>query len=317
MAVGRDEHARRRVAGLAAVAEAARNTARDDFVQVRVVEDHVGRLAPQLLRDALDRGRGSCRHLDAGPRGTGERHHVDSGVRAQRLPHGGPVAVDQVVHAGRHPGFVEHTCEQVAAERSDLAGLQHHRTAGGERRGDLADDLVDRPVPRGDQTAHADRLADDTRRAAVVLELEVLQGLDRRVEMRRARGRLRFPREADRCSHLVRDRRGDLVVVHLVGNEDTPQQIQSLLARGPRVRFERRTCGLDGAVDISRATQQDRADAFLGRRVHHLELPGLSRLDPLAVDIEPLEFVHLPSFHPTQHPHPGSDPHCCISHRGV
>ena len=38
------------------------------------------------------------------------------------------------------------------------------------RRRDLADDLIDRPVPRRDQADHADRLPGDQRRALDFLE---------------------------------------------------------------------------------------------------------------------------------------------------
>ena len=69
-----------------------------------------------------------------------------------------PVAVDQVEHARRHAGLMQHLGEEDGVQRRDLGRLQHHRAAGGERRRDLAGDLVHRPVPRRDEAADADRL---------------------------------------------------------------------------------------------------------------------------------------------------------------
>ena len=88
-----------------------------------------------------------------------------SGCDDSAAPTVGAVAVHEVEHAGRHAGLLEDLGEDDGVQRRDLGRLQHHRATGGERRGDLAGDLVDRPVPRRDQRAHADRLPDEQRRA--------------------------------------------------------------------------------------------------------------------------------------------------------
>ncbi len=65
--------------------------------------------------------------------------------------------------------------EDLAGERGHFRRLQHHGAARRDGRSHLADDLVERPVPGGDEGADADRLLDDHRRAAVVFEFEVFR----------------------------------------------------------------------------------------------------------------------------------------------
>ena len=84
----------------------AGHVARDHGLEVGVVEDDVGRLAAELLRDPLHRRRRGAGDLDAGAGRAGERHHVDVGVRGERRADVDAVAVDEVEHARRHAGLV-------------------------------------------------------------------------------------------------------------------------------------------------------------------------------------------------------------------
>jgi hypothetical protein len=124
---------------------------RHRVLEGRVVEQDVGRLAAEFLGHALDRVGGGLAPRDAGAGRAGERHHVDVGMRGHRGAHRRAVAVDEVEHARRHAGVVQHLGEDERVQRRDLARLQHHGAAGGERRRHLAGDLVQRPVPRRDQ----------------------------------------------------------------------------------------------------------------------------------------------------------------------
>src|SRR3546814_9989668 len=76
--------------------------------------------------------------------------------------------------------------------------------------------LVHRPVPRGDQAAHTDRLVDDVLVAGVVtqrmLELEVLEHGDERLDVPESGAGLGAGRQRDRRPHLLTDR-----LCHLVG----------------------------------------------------------------------------------------------------
>ena len=101
------------------------------------------------------------------------------------------VAVDEVEHARRHAGLVQDLGEDDRVERRDLGRLQHHRAAGGERRRDLAGDLVDRPVPRRDHADDADRLRGDGVVPRTCSNSKSSSDLDRLAEMRDAHRGLR------------------------------------------------------------------------------------------------------------------------------
>ena len=97
---GGHQHARRRVAGLAAVAEAGEDACPHRSLEIRVGQDDVGRFAAEFLGDALDRvGRG-LGDDDPGAGRAGERHHVDVRVARHHLPDARPVAVDEIEDAG-------------------------------------------------------------------------------------------------------------------------------------------------------------------------------------------------------------------------
>src|SRR5260370_188613 len=69
-----DEDSRARAAVLAGIAEHRRGRRRGRLLQVRVREDHVGRLAAQLERDPLDRAGRAFHDPDAHLGRTGEAH---------------------------------------------------------------------------------------------------------------------------------------------------------------------------------------------------------------------------------------------------
>ena len=75
--------------------------------EVRVVEQDVGRLAAELLRDALHGVGGGLGDLRAGARRAGERHHVDAGMRGHCRADGRALAVDEIEDARGHARFVQ------------------------------------------------------------------------------------------------------------------------------------------------------------------------------------------------------------------
>ena len=91
------------------------------------------------------------------------------GCAAIASPTTGPVPGDEVEHAGRQADLVDDLGEDERVQRRDLARLEHHRAAGGQRRRDLRGDLVQRVVPRRDRADDADRLAHDQRVADLLL----------------------------------------------------------------------------------------------------------------------------------------------------
>jgi hypothetical protein len=198
----RHDHPRRRAARLAEVAEAGGDAQRDGAIEVGVGQDHVRRLAAELLSDALDRRRGGLGHRDAGAGGAGDRDHVDVRVGREAATDGRAVAMHEIEDAGREAGFLDRLGEQKRAQGRKLARLQDECAARGERRRDLGGDLVERPVPRRDQRADPDRLAGDGGVAAPLDEGEGRQDLARDPHMRERERHLRGARIADRRAHL-------------------------------------------------------------------------------------------------------------------
>ena len=98
-----------------------------------------------------------------------------SGCAASGAPTLTPSPLTRLNTPGGHAGRVHDLGEEDRVQRRDLGRLEHHRAAGRDRRRDLAGDLVQRPVPRRDHSAHADGLAHDQRGAHRPLELEVGQ----------------------------------------------------------------------------------------------------------------------------------------------
>ena len=95
-----------------------------------------------------------------------------SGWAAIASPTTGTGAGHQVEHAGGQADLVDDLGEDERVERRHLARLEHDGAAGGERGADLADDLVERVVPRRDRADDADRLLDDEGVADLLFELE-------------------------------------------------------------------------------------------------------------------------------------------------
>ncbi len=185
----------------------------------------------------------------------------------QRLAHGRAVAVDHVEHALGHAGLVHDFGEDVRAERRDFAGLEHHRAAGGQRGSDFAADLIERPVPRGDQAAHADRFATDLRRAQCFFELEFLQRGERRHEMSEAAAGLCIQRELHRRAHLVGDRQGDVLHAGLIDLDDALEQCDALFTRRLRVGFESSARRFHRDVHVLGRAEHDLADFLFGGRI--------------------------------------------------
>ena len=286
------QHPGRCVAGLAAVEEALPGAGLDRPVDVGVFEHDVRRLAAELLGHALDRVGGGLGHRAAGAGGAGERHHVDPGVGRHRGADLGALAVDQVEDAGRDARVVQDLGEQDRVQRGDLTRLEHHRAARGERRGDLAGDLVDRPVPGRDQAADADRFLDDVGRAACLDELVVLEHGESAGEVAHARRRLRGLREPGRRAHLRGDGLGHLTDPRLVAGDDPAEKLGPLLAAGLGERLEGGLRRGHGAVDVGRAAEADPADRLFRRRVDHVHGLRRDRVDPLSVDVELQRFLH-------------------------
>ena len=84
-----------------------------------------------------------------------------SGWAAMASPTTGPKPDTRLNTPAGRPDLLEDVGQDEGVERSHLAGLEHHGATGGQGRRHLGGDLVERIVPRGDGTHHADRLTHD------------------------------------------------------------------------------------------------------------------------------------------------------------
>ena len=156
------------------------HTARDRGLQITVGKDDIGGLATQFLRNALHGICGIFGDLNACARRSGKRDHIDFRVAGQRVTDGSARAMDHIEHAFGETGFLDHFSEELSRKRRHLAWLQNHSAARNQRWTDLAHDLVNRPVPRRDQHANADRLMrDDAICANIIIPRHFPHGLNR------------------------------------------------------------------------------------------------------------------------------------------
>ena len=172
----RHEHARRRIAGLAGVDEAAACTPpATAFCRSASSRTMLADLPPSSCATRLTVSAAAL--ATAMPARVEPVNDIMSmpGWEDSASPTVGPSPLTRLNTPGGTPASSRISAKSTAFSGATSERLQHHGAAGGERRRDLAGDLVDRPVPRRDEAADADRLAHDRGRAADLLELEILQ----------------------------------------------------------------------------------------------------------------------------------------------
>ena len=115
-----------------------------------------------------------------------------SGWAAMASPTTGPKPVTRLNTPAGSPTSSKMSASDEGVERGHLTRLDHDGAAGGQGRGHLGGDLVQRVVPRRDAADHADGLPDDERVAHLLLPGEVgghLGGGGERVERAARPGR--------------------------------------------------------------------------------------------------------------------------------
>ncbi|MCY1520900.1 hypothetical protein D9M68_556950 [compost metagenome] len=156
----RYEHAGAVGADLAGAEEVGHHGDVGGAVEVGVFEDDQRRLAAQFHGHFLERGAGRAgHHLLAGGGAAGEGDFLDQRVLGQPLADFAAAAGEDVEHAVRHAGFGVDFRQLQHAQRSDFAGLEDHRVAGGQRRGGFPHGDLHRVVPGADAGDHAQGLA--------------------------------------------------------------------------------------------------------------------------------------------------------------
>ena len=179
---------------------------------------------------------------------SGERDHVHVGVARQSIAHDAAAADDQVEDAGRRACLVHHLGQGHARGGRGVRRLQHHRAAGRDAVDDLDDGRLDRPVPRRDQGADADRLAPDDGVGQLPFEGVVANQVAGDLHVPGRTGHLRL--ERDRHADLLRDQLGEVGLAALVGGDDAIDQRDPLVDRRLREGREGALGRRDGAIDV-------------------------------------------------------------------
>ncbi len=216
----------------------------------------------------------------------GEADHVDAGVGGDRLADDGAGAGDQVEHTGGQADLVDDLGEDERVERCHFARLEHHGAAGGERATDLADDLVQRVVPRRDRPDDADRLLDDEAVADRLFELERVEQRGEGLHVAGGQAGLDHRRPRDRHADLAGDHLGDLRRAGLQRLVETDHVLLALLDRRRRPAVERSTGSGDRLVDVTGRSFGDRSHHLFGAGVDDLDTAGPVGGNPGTVDVE-------------------------------
>ena len=157
----------------------------------------------------------------------------------QGLTDSGSVAVDQIEYARGNARLIHNLCIEISRQRRDLAGLKHHSAAHRQRRRNLTADLIERPIPGRDQTAHTDGLFHHPVRAQILGEGVVLQNLRGFGDVAQSGISLRGARQFDRGTHFQSNRLSNLGNAALENLCHPLEHSDTLLHRGLAKGFKR------------------------------------------------------------------------------
>ena len=256
---------------------------------IRVREDDVRGLSPELQRHLLQRARGVLH--DQPPRGrfSREGYAAHARMRDEGAPRRGPEPRHDVQHAGRNARLERELSEAERRERRLLGGFENHRIPRSQRRRDLARCEKQRKIPRNDEPHDAERLphrvvqVGTADRDRVAFELgcgagEVIEDVDRKRDVDLGG----LPDRFSRVQGLELGKVGGFRVDEVA---QLPEQAPAL--RGghlaPRA-LEGPARRLDREVDVGSISLRDLEERVPCRGIERLEaLPGL-RLAPIASD---------------------------------
>jgi hypothetical protein len=202
-------------------------------VEVGILHDVAGVLAPQLGADADEGAGGGALHLPTACDGAGEVHEVDMTPGDQR---GGGLVVDEEVGEDvlRHAGLVEGVGHPLADQQGLRRMLEQHRVAGDQRRRDRVDRRHVGIVPRRHDQHDADgQPADVAGEGGVLADMNVGQRLfsDRRHVGGAFLDAAELAAIAHGPAHHVRQLRDDLVVHRAQGGDAGANELDPLLQR--------------------------------------------------------------------------------------
>ena len=268
------------------------DAATDCLLEISRWQNDVRALAAELLGDTLD-GRGSrLGHKHTGAGGPREAHHVDIRMRRQGGADAGSVTIDEVEHAFRHAGLMHDLGQDDRVERRDFGGLENHGAAGSNRRGDLAGNLVQWPVPGRDEATDPDCLLAEQRRTFQLFELVVAQDGRGGREMAHASRHLGRIGQPHGRAHFIGDGFGHFRQACLNTRSDLFQQLGTVFHAGLREGREGRLGRRNGLVDIRLGPDRNDREILFSRRILDFHRTRLHGVYPCTIDIELLVFLH-------------------------
>ncbi len=253
--------------------------------------------------------------MAAGAGGAGEADHVDVGVAGERLSDLGAVAGDQVHHPGGQPSLVQRVEQQVRRQGGDLAGFHHDGAAGGQRGGELDDDLVQRVVPGGDRGDDPDWFPHDQAVADPLLGRILAEQVDVGGDDPDRQVGLDPGGDSSRRPHLGDDRFGDRLRSRHQSVVQPPQVSGPLTARRRRPAVRGGAGGGHRRIHICSRPGRNGREHRLRRRVLHSDRLTRGGLGPPPVHIDCATVTHslLPSrCHPPRRISGGSNSTCAL-----
>ena len=202
------------------------------------------------------------------------------------------VAIHEVEHTRRHARFIHNFRKQNCIQRCNFRWLQDHRATCRNSRADFCCDLIERPVPRRDQRAHANGLTDDAAAADIFFPLEGIQRIQGVHQVAEASWCLCCICERQGCAHLARHGGSDVWHALLIRGNDLLQQRRALRDGGFGKGLERTLGRGNGAIHVFFIADGDGGNHRLVGGVQHLEGLLAVGLNPLAVDIKLALVLH-------------------------
>jgi len=255
---GLDVEPRRGVAAFALIEKDAAHGGLDRPVQIGAIGKHnVGRLAAQLRPGPLEVALpGHDMDLLAHPRAAGKGNAVHIHVQRQWAAGFGAVTGHHVEHPGGNPRLHGQLGQAQRRQRRLFTGLEHHRVACRQRRGDLPGGHDHRVVPRNDHPHHPHGLAGDERQGGIGRGGDLVVHLVRGLAIpAQAVGRAVHVHPLgvfDGLAHVEGLGQGQLVAVslHQLGKLDEDALAHGGRLASPTAVLEGDACGLHRGVDI-------------------------------------------------------------------
>jgi hypothetical protein len=208
------------------------------------------------------------------------------------LPPSSTDARHEVEDPGREAGVVDDLGQDEGVQGRHFRRLEHHGAAGGQRRGHLGHDLVERVVPGGDGADDPDRLLHHQAVADLLLESEVAQHLGVVADLGGGQADLDHGRQLDRHPDLGGDELGQLRLPGRQALLDTLEVLGPLLGGGGRPGRKGGLGGGDGPVDVGGDAIGDPADDLLGGGAVDVDGAGAAGGNPRPVDIDGVALDH-------------------------